>query len=265
MLTLYKNDEISEAEYRALDAISQSSLRQFALAPTPLHFWLQRRVVTKITSAMELGTLLHSRLELGESYFDSHIVMPKGMRKGSKAHKEFKKSHQNKILVRNEDAKRIEDMYSSLLEHVGAVKLLSDGFAEESFIGEIDGIKVKGRLDYRNPKHKVIVDLKTALSGNPFDIKGFSKTVRDSKYDWQAAFYLEAIRQATGENYTFVFAVVEKHYPFACSLHTLCEEDLQIAHKEVFECLHIFNEHQKKNDWGSGYGSAIHTINLRSF
>jgi hypothetical protein len=263
MLTLYKNNEISEQEYRALDVISQSLLRKYALSSTPLHFWFQNRVDTKVTSAMELGTLLHRRVELGDAYFNSHTSLPKGMRKGTKAYKEYKEIHKEKTLVKHGDAKLVESMYRSIITHGGASKLLSEGFAEESIVGEIDGIKIKGRFDFRNPKLKVLLDVKTALTGNPFEFKGFAKTVKDSKYDWQAAFYLEMIRRITGEDYSFVFVVVEKQYPYACSLHTLTPEDLEAAHREVFECLKEFNSRKLNNDWGHGYGSKIHTLNIR--
>ncbi len=263
MLTLYKNNEISEPDYRAVEAISQSVLRQYASSPTPLHFWLQSRIPMKTSSAMELGSLLHSRVELGDAYLSKHISMPKGMRKGTKAYKEFQEKHTDKISVRYGDWKLVENMYRSIKDHQGASKLLTDGFAEESFIGEMEGAKVKGRFDFRNPKLKVILDVKTAITGNPFEFKGFSKTVKESKYDWQAAFYLEAIKRITGEDYMFIFVVVEKQFPYACSLHTLSQEDIEIAHKEVFECLQDFNLRKKTHAWGRGYGSHIHTLNIR--
>lgn len=263
MLTLYKNSELPESEYRAVDAISQSILRQFALSPTPLHFWLQSRIATNVSPAMKIGSLLHQRIELGDAYLSKHLPMPKSMRKGTKTYNEFQSSHPGKVPVRYGDWKLVESMYRSIMEHPGAAKLLTEGFSEESFIGEINGAKVKGRFDFRNPKLKVIVDFKTALTGNPFEFKGFAKTVKDSKYDWQDAFYLEAIKRITGEDYTFVFVVVEKQYPYACSLHALSQEDLKIAHKEVFECLQKFHLRKTNNDWGRGYGSQIHTINMR--
>lgn len=263
MLKLFKNTELPEIEYRAIDAISQSALRQYALSPTPLHYWFQSQIEIKKTSAMELGILLHSRLEMGDSYLNTHIPIPKDIRKGTKAYKEFKEIYKEKTLVKYKDWHLIDSMYRSIKEHSGASKLLAEGFAEESFVGELDGIKVKGRIDFRNPKLKVIVDLKSAITGNPFDVKGFSKIVKDSKYDWQTAFYLEAIKRITGEEYVFIFLSVEKQYPYACSLHALSNQDLDAAHQEVFECLHDFNSRKLRNDWGRGYGSEIHILNIR--
>src|SRR5438477_13146538 len=100
MLTLYKNHELLESDYRSIDVVSQSLLRQYALSPTPLHFWLQSHADMKITPAMELGSLLHSRVELRESFFKNHTVLPKGMRKGTKAYKVFEETNKNKTLVK---------------------------------------------------------------------------------------------------------------------------------------------------------------------
>lgn len=261
MLTLYKNTELSEVDYRKLDNISQSALRSYALAPTPLHFSMQSQLKCKPSPAMELGRLLHSRIEHGDAYFKQHITLPKGMRKGSKAFKELE-GHGNCTFVKSADAEIIEQMYSSILKNDGAKKLLSSGFNEESFVGDIDGIDVKGRFDFRNPELRVIVDFKTSLTGSPYDYRGFSKVVKDSKYAWQAAFYLDAIQRLTQQEYVFVFMVIEKSYPFACSLHTLSEDDLRIAHEEVFSCLNELNDRKKNNDWGDGYGSTIHTLNM---
>ena len=225
--SILKNSEINESDYRSVDAVSQSMLRLFQLAPTPFHFYLQnlapRRPTQQQTPAMALGSLLHRRLELGDSptYLQEHTVTPKGLRRGTKAHKEFQALHTGKKLICSADWTQVEAMYQSIMKNKAAKILLSGGYPEESFFDRYEDTPVKGRLDYRQEKLKAIVDVKSAITGDPFSKVGFAKTVFSALYDWQAAFYVDAMKRLTGETYAFVFVVVEKTYPYACSLHTL--------------------------------------------
>ncbi len=261
--------DLAEQSYRSYPAISQSELRAFHLAPTPHHYYMTYLHVQKparsSSQAMGLGTLLHARNEFGGSFTEKYIQLPKGLRAGTKAHKEFSAANLGKTLVKASDWEASERMHEAILSHPTASLLLSDGYAEISCFAEYKGHAIKGRFDYHNEKLQAIIDIKTARSGDPFSFYGFSKACREARYDWQAAFYLylASLCLPEGKDYAFFFVSVENSYPYAVAVHTLTPDDLKTATTEVLACLDRYIEHKSTNYWPA-YGNSIHTIQMRS-
>ena len=104
---------------------------------------------------------------------------------------------------------------NAVWSHPIAKKLLSKGFAEQSFFKEDDetGLSCKARCDFINGD--TIIALKTTGEGNSHPDK-FIKSVASYLYHLQAAHYLEVIGAKR-----FVFIAVEKVFPYAVSITEL--------------------------------------------
>ena len=253
---------LPEATYRSEDAISQSALRSFHLSPSPYHYYHQSKNFIP-TRSMDTGTLLHALVELGTEAFKSRYLAT-DLRRGTKAFKELIAQYPEKNVIKTADERLAFAMYDALRAHKVAASLFADGVSEESWFDLYNDHKTKGRWDYRNPKLKVLVDLKTTQSASPCPYTGFAKSVNKLHYDWQAAFYLAAAKRLLpdGDQYSFVFVTIEPIYPYAIALYTLAPEDLETATAEVFSCLDRFIEVKESGIWPS-YEEEVKTLMLR--
>ena len=147
---------------------------------------------------------------------------------------------------------------NAVWSHPIAKKLLSNGFAEQSFWQEDKetGLTCKARCDFLNGD--TIIDLKTTGEGNSHPDK-FIKSVANYLYHLQAAHYLEVIGAKR-----FVFIAVEKVYPYAISITELDEDALaegkrlrQAALKQISKC--------HTDAYWHGYAEEIQTLSLPSW
>lgn len=267
-------ENLPENKYRSITPhISVSQVKSFKSSESPWHFFKRNLCPDRpkvFNPAFIIGTLLHSRVELGKDFENKHVLVPKGITRGGPSWRKLLAENPGKSLVRPADWDLSLAMYESILHHPGACELLKDGEHEESFFGEYQGsngpIKIKGRSDFRSPKKKFILDVKTTGCGCPHDNyvsyfgqNSFKKAVINGKLHWQAAFYLHLAKQLTGDDYDFIFLAVEKTYPFDVSLHVLSPSLLQRGKEEVFEALEELDKRIKNNDWPK-YGNRIFTV-----
>lgn len=86
-----------------------------------------------------------------------------------------------------------------------------NGDSQMIFTGEIEGVRVKGKLDILHPER--IVDIKTTSSFRPVwsDEHGARVSWAEAwRYDIQGAIYQELVYQATGKRLPFYLAAVTK-------------------------------------------------------
>lgn len=262
--------DLPEAVYRAEPAISQSGLRQYKQAPTPLHYYMRHvspdRPYNPPTPAMVLGTIVHARLQLkDEREFEKYYVkVPKGLRKTGESGREFRKQSGNRTLVSTPDWEQSLLMFKAVKRNKTAMKLLEDGIPEESFFFKHKGQNVKGRTDLRTPSG-IIGDWKTTINANPWGEgkDSFKKSIIQGRLDWQAAFYRKKMNDfIKDKSHDFVFIAIEKSYPYSCSLITLDEADMKRAEEQVFQCLDEVCTRLNNKDFGNGYQERIWKVKL---
>jgi hypothetical protein len=272
---IFPNKE--EKTYRAVKPHwSVSQVKSFAESETPKH-WYLRNLDPKAPERAynphyEIGTLTHKRFELRteEAFERSHVVVPKGLVRGKAPWEEFREKNKGKTPVRQADWDLSLSMFRAVMEHSKARELLAEGFAEESLFSDYKGIPIKGRTDFRNPKLKCIVDLKTARTASEVEVssfggsKSFVGDAYNSRYHWQAAFYIELLRKLTGEEYRFFFITVEKEYPHLVNVFELSRDLLAEGHKEVFAKLEELDKCFRTNTW-VGYGDDVKTLDFPPF
>lgn len=261
---------LNERIYRGERAISQSLLRQYHQAPTPLHFykryWDSKRPYMIPSDAMVLGSIFHARMELKEEgeFEKLYVKVPKGLRKTGTVAQDFKKENGGKSLVSTPHWDLSLEMFKAVKKNKTATKLLEDGIPEESFFFRHKGVNVKGRTDLRTPSG-IVGDWKTTVNANPWGEgrDSFKKSIIMGRLDWQAAFYRKKANDFFPErSHDFVFIAIEKAYPYSCSLIALDEADMKRAEDQVFSCLDEVCHRLKTGDFGSGYQEKIWKVKL---
>jgi exodeoxyribonuclease VIII len=226
----------TDDEYHAdKDHISASRLKKLKISPA--HYKIDAETETDETDAMLFGSAYHCYIlepdKFKERYyiFDDSVVWGALIAKGAKSpratndYKTWLAGEQSfsdgKILIDKKNSDKLEAMKSKLFSHPYAKMLLSNGFNEQGYMGEIDTevgkINVKFKPDHINDNKHLIVDLKTTKDATK---DGFTKIAGELSYHIQAAFYSDLMEKISGSigPYRFVFIAQEKKPPYAFNL-----------------------------------------------
>jgi exodeoxyribonuclease VIII len=105
----------------------------------------------------------------------------------------------------------------------------------------------------------ILVDLKTCVDASP---AGFAKSIVNWRYQVQAAFYSDGWEAATGQKvHAFVFAAVEKEWPYAAAAYMLTDEDLTQGRLAYRRNLRTYAACTASGEW-PGYSTDIQLLNL---
>lgn len=248
---------ISNADYHALGAyLSHSGAR--ALLRSPQHYLTYLNKPDDEGIVPNFGTAFHCvTLEPGE--FDNRYVVWSGHRKG-KQFDEFAKKHAGKLILNEDESRRIFGMRDSVLrfEDFPLGRALSSGEAEKSifWVDEETGVLCRIRLDLFTPAG--IIDLKSIDDARPENV-GWQAGRMD--YDLQAAMYQEGTRAYTGEKLPFLFAFAEDKAPHGVWLYPAGEQMIANGMRKFRRALTAFRDLQATNDWHC-YRGAVTTLEL---
>jgi len=134
----------------------------------------------------------------------------------------------------------------------GGAKMFTAGEPERTLIWQDDGIWCRARVDWLRPDpgpfaQWAIDDYKsTSASANPDD---WTRTMFSTGFDLQAAWYLRGLKQLTGFEGTFRFAVQETYPPYALSVISLNSDALMIAEKKCLYALEAWRASLEDGDW----------------
>ena len=226
----------TDEEYHADKSfISASALKQLKVSPA--HYKEDAETETEETDALIFGSAYHSfvlepkRFEEDYYIFDDtsicQVLIGEDYKspRSTKTYKEWQESEMriigNKKVITKDIFEHIKAMRDKLMAHPYARMLLSNGFNEQGYMGEIETqagtIKIKFKPDHVNENKKIIVDLKTTRDASK---EGFPKLAGDLNYHIQASFYSDMMERVSGDNraYSFFFIAQEKKKPYAFNL-----------------------------------------------
>jgi hypothetical protein len=151
----------------------------------------------------------------------------------------------------------LHHMRDSVLSHKFTRKYLEFGHKEVEVEGELDGHKLRGRLDWfiDDPSlpYVIVVDLKKCVSAKFFK---FRQVIYDKWYFVQAALYSHMIQEKYGRPCLFVWMATEGGAPYIAEAYSANEAMLEagISHaKAALKNLEIAFE---TNHW-SGYSDGM--------
>lgn len=152
------------------------------------------------------------------------------------------------------------EVIASVSEHPLLKELLyhEDSKIEHTGFFDFEGVSCKVRPDLYNTSNGVIMDLKTTQDAS---VRGFTKSVRQFGYVFQAAWYMTALRQMGEKPKKFIFLVVEKTEPYITACYTLDNNDIEREVPNVIDAIKEYGECLKSDVW-PGYTDDITTLNL---
>ena len=198
--------------------LSYSSLK-YALGDMRQFEKYMRREMFKESDALRFGSLYDCLLLTPNLAPDQYIVMDeeeliKGIKarniKATKEYKERVKTFQDtakdsgRTVVTSEDWQKAEDMISRLDDEGLLDRVLTGGESQVEFNEDVDGIPLKGFIDYLHPDY--VCDSKSSRSMDKFryDVNSFC-------YDIQA--YIYTLVTGRSEFYWLVQEKTDPYYP----------------------------------------------------
>jgi hypothetical protein len=158
---------------------------------------------------------------------------------------------------------KVELIANAILSHAEFATCMSmiDEWAviEKRIDFDWQGTPCRCKPDLLLPKHKLCVDLKTTADATP---EGFAKSVASYGYHRQQAFYSEAIKQTYGEEFRFLFAVVETSEPYNAAVYELDAASVDAGRQEINLLLDELERRTRDNDWTPEYSKGIVPLTL---
>jgi len=262
---VYEWTEMSDYEYHEDSThITSGDLRLFDENRAKYHY--QRRLghrVERTSPSLQLGSLVHMAVFEPETIDEQVVVIPQevlakdGSKRGN-AWKEFQEMQRGKMLIKEDEWMKVEDMYASIRSNKLTAELLDlDGQCERVFMWEKHGLELKCKFDKFCTEAPVFFDLKTTSS-----LARFGESVWRYGYGLQCAHYEEGAEIAAGEPYTQVLLVVESEAPYPCGVFSLSAGAKDQARKHREEILgSMFNCIMGTEEWDS---PLSHEVNLVS-
>ncbi|MEE8240114.1 MAG: PD-(D/E)XK nuclease-like domain-containing protein [Nitrospirales bacterium] len=256
--------DISVEEYERADAARSTTLRLFdRSAAHARQSILEPRAPT---TALDLGTGLHSAVLEPDRFEQEYVAVPKVDRRtkvGKEAWARFIEEHPDQERLPQEDYDKCLKVRDALAIHSTAHELLSgQGFNEVSVMWRerTTGMMCKARLDRLTlySGYPCIMDLKSARDAS---IWGFGKAIADYELHFQAAMYLDGLDTLSPQPRRFVFLVIEAFPPWAIGTYELRNEALELGRNDYLRALQLFKNARDTNVW-PGYREGLREIDV---
>jgi exodeoxyribonuclease VIII len=210
------NTTISNEDYHANRShVSSSGLKLYLKDPVEYHkqYVLGQSwdVPPALQNAFDFGTYVHAMVLEPHLLEEEFAIYESGCREA------FDYDNQGKLIMttgQDANARKMFNNYKKTVFHPEGKPISSffeGGQAEESMFGELDGLKVKIRTDYRKvckSGFASINDVKTTSKNVNF--KNITKTCEELDYDLSAALYCDVAEQVTGIKHDFFFLFMGK-------------------------------------------------------
>lgn len=199
--------------------------------------------VDKSTNNMLLGSVVHKLILEPDTFHEEFVVMPEFNRRtkdGKAAYDEFMECNQDKDCITKDMHDQAVAMSEAVLNQKEIKDLLfSNGVAERSVFGEIDGVKVKCRPDYYREDMGLIVDLKTTADASP---DAFVRSIANFGYFIQDPFYRDTMKSVGLPVNKFVFVAVSSVEPYMVGVYELTPQDIDFGRDMYQKAFEIYKD-----------------------
>lgn len=234
--------DLSNEEYHSDPAISNSDIKKILKSPLEYwtHSWMNpNRPVRTVTSAMAMGTALHSYILERDKFFDEYAVLPNKLEIDSEFYEleskkdDFKDNFElpktktaktfkyigNKTILKDAEYTLVKNMSDYLNSLPVVSDVFKNGKSEVSIFwrDEETGLMCKCRPDYLSSRF--VIDYKSINN-----IEKISSSIIDGDYYIQQAYYMEGLRQNGLTPEYFIFLFQQKESPHLVRTKTFNEE-----------------------------------------
>tara|TARA_R100000951_G_scaffold114937_1_gene121427 strand:+ start:843 stop:1826 length:984 start_codon:yes stop_codon:yes gene_type:complete len=259
---------IANADYHGGSELSRSTASSL-LTTSPAKVRWERENPRPSSSPLIMGGCFHSMVLEPECLDVEYAIKPPDIDGKSPLTKYYKETFAE-MQEERPDAQWLKpDEWKTCLGMADAV-LSNSVFTH--YASDIDAVaEASGFFNYNGASCKVRPDLYTS-DGTIIDLKstqdasevGFRKSVRNFGYNFQACYYLEAMRALGLPAKQFIFCVVEKVAPFSVATYTLTASEIDRQKPRMQKACEIWATCMESGVW-PGYPEEVVTLDLSRF
>ena len=259
-------------DYYKIKALSHSMLS--CLAQNPMECRMRYvddppTLPRKDSAAFAMGHAVHCLALEPERFDERFAVAPKVDRRttaGKVAWAEYLADCEGKTVLDEQDYADAVACVQALNNHADFATIMAQPRrVEVEHYFDLFGHRFKARLDCVVDSMRLILDIKTTDDASPHR---WQWSAVDYGYHRQQIIYQEALRQETGKQYRFIFAVVEKPKPSTrgipptAALYELREESVLMGVEDTQDLVWQYERRTKENDWQQPYSDGIFPLRL---
>lgn len=240
--------DMSNEDYHAdRSAVSSSRLRTILVSPAHYMAGLEER--HKTTPTLELGSAIHCAVLEHDRFEQEYVVAIKFDRRtkdGKARAEEFELQNAGKRILSQEEFFKVRAITNAVHARDEVRALMQIGKREQTlfWVDPETGIRCKCRPDFLGDI--AVLDLKSTDDASR---DGFAKSCHKYGYAFQAAMYLDGIREVTGEQLPFVFIPMEKEPPYAVAVYQASEAFLMHGLHKYHTALRTLAECRDTGKW----------------
>ena len=251
---------MTDKEYRAVDAISKSSL--WEIRKSPLHFKWAKEHPEPPTPALLFGAACHKFVLEPETLGDEYAVCPqcdKRTKEGKAIYAEFCESAAGKDIITADDMTQIVEMQAALTHNEFCKKLLAGEHEVPLFwTDDITSEPCKARADaVIDAPIAAIIDYKTTDDAST---EAFMRSAIKYGYDVQAAHYLRGAKAVYGKDFTWLFIAQEKKPPYAVNVLQASDAFLERGTGVLLDLMDTYHQCKQSGVWW-GYEGVENVVN----
>lgn len=254
--------DLPEAEYHARPELSSTEVRLLLQSPRKYLYRKENPPLIEPIPAFTIGKAVHS-LVLGAGEHPQIIpddILASNGAASTKAAKEWVAEVESTggTWMKQDAYDKVTGCAEAVLADPDAKELLDrPGASEVSLFADLDGVPCRCRFDFlpdAGAGRRIAVDLKTTKDANPLGTQGFVKSIAQYEYAIQRAFYLDILKELTGESGELVYIAVEPEPPYLISVVQLDAHWREIGHQKADHGRELWSTCTATGEWPNWVG-----------
>lgn len=231
---------MSDAEYRKLDAVNYSSLKEGRKSIAHMAWAVSHPEPPK--DSMRIGTALHAMLLEPTRAKELVAIAPTVNRRtnaGKDAEAAFYKANEGKCIIDEAEAETVRHMFRAVMSNPTARRLVkTDGLTETvaTWTDEPTGLACKAKLDKYCAKN-LLLDIKTTRDASP---DSFQRDFHNLGYFMQAAWYSDGYERVDGNAAPYTILAIENEPPYGVVVYAPTSDAIAAGR---MECRRILDEY----------------------
>ena len=228
----YKNQllKISDADYFARPELNFSKFKNFIVSGKNYEAKLEEE--EKVTDSLLFGSVCHANL-LDQDELKKYKPIPQLDRRtkaGKEEYEKYTKEAEEKGLSLVDETIYNQATTINLTPVVTNLLNLEGNVTERTVLWDYKSLNCKSKIDIYNEEQGILVDVKTTR-----DLASFEKTINQSRYYLQLAFYQLALEACNKPVYSWKIIAIENQAPFDNTVFTFTKDYIDYS----MECLKV--------------------------
>ena len=233
----YKNEllKLTDADYFARPELNFSKFKNFIVSGKNYEAKLEEE--EKVTDSLLFGSICHANL-LDKEELGKYMPIPaldKRTKAGKEKYEEYTKKAEAEGLTIVDEELYKKALMITPVPVVENLLSLQGNVTERTILWDYKSLNLKSKIDIYNEEEGILIDVKTTR-----DLPSFEKTINQSRYYLQLAFYQLALEACNKPVYSWKIIAIENQAPFDNTVFNFSKDYIEFAINHLKDKLDIF-------------------------